>query len=1135
MHVSSDGALKIEQARNTDVGLYSCNIRLPDNSTVTKKVKLEVTELPHSPINVKTEVNVAGGLVNVSWSPPFDGNSPIIRYIVEKRVVKNGDPSSSSLDELSYNDAIHGWARYPANISASQRFALLTNLRPAMTYQFRVLAVNSVGEGPPSAPSNPPVTVPAQPPAGSPIGVVGAPRSATSIIIQWQPPPNDAHNGLLQGYIVRYKLAGYADTQWYYHNVTNAAQFSCLLDDLIVWRNYEIGVAAYNDMGTGAYSSSIFIRTKEGKPAAPPRNVEATAINSTAIRIRWNQTDPQLINGINQGYKVQAFVFDGKKGMNIFARELIVTPHALQDEGQEATFTDLSPHTQYFISVLCFTSAGDGPPNEPPILVTTLEDLPESVHSFKFSDVKDTSLRLTWSPPEKVNGELLGYTLKYCSVLASSSSPCEWKHFNYSSNIHESVITDLKPDTTYTFEINAVTRIGPGPSLVANVKSSVAPVEIGDLLFSDITMSRVRVSWAPPILNQNVTLVGYHVEYETQSDFGKQVKQRITNYYLVVSGLKERATYTFRVRAETLTGLGPEKIGIITTGPQPGSPAPPLSVNLTQTSVSVRLKWINSAQLEPLIGYLIEGKQVFGVDGGNGLSAALSDEDSSWQPIVSLRNGPQSEYDLSFNHLSPSSRYTLRIMSVNSKGISEPAFPVISGSGSSNRNDSHSKSIIITPSHLAQLRARLPFYKEAWFVILCASMTVVFTIMVIAILCVQSKAYQYKQEVLKHGLNGGSGSRDALSESHYGLGGNQGVGGESHYGLGGNLGVGGNQGVGGEEGPYAGLELRANHPTISGGRGRSSLALDEVSAGTSGGATGGAIARTRPRPAPGSLSYSDEEDVDYCDTEAKESNFYGSSGDSLTEKPSELSSSGPDSESDHDGAAHFVNHYANVNDTLRKGAPSWKSQGHPYTVRPPPSHRTLERRRDHHLPSSSSHHSSLPQSSGSSSHSQNHHSQGNHSQYNNHHNYPPPPQEYLHHQQQQVAVHSSQYNPRSGSDQRNMSSLEQRNVSSLEQRNMSSLSRREGQQMSRERQQQQDRPSRPAPPVPGRELPGAPPSYFSAVAGPSSSSNGNDDSDQLDSPSVLNHLGSTAAGGGRIIVNNMAGSRAPLPGFSSFV
>ncbi|RWS25178.1 sidekick-like protein [Leptotrombidium deliense] len=59
-----------------------------------------------------------------------------------------------------------------------------------------------------------------------------------------------------------------------------------------------------------------------------------------------------------------------------------------------------------------------------------------------------------------------------------------------------------------------------------------------------------------------------------------------------------------------------------------------------------------------------------------------------------------------------------------------------------------------------------------------------------------------------------------------------------------------------------------------------------------------------------------------------------------------MSSSGPDSESDRDddlrAANHFVNHYANVNDTLRKGRqPSWKKHAHPYVVKSPeniPSH-----------------------------------------------------------------------------------------------------------------------------------------------------------------------------------------------------
>lgn len=1012
-----DGTLRIEQVRNTDVGMYECNIQFPSH-TVSRKSKLDVIELPHAPLNVKTELNVAGGLVNVSWTPPFDGNSPIVRYIIEKRVVKGG--GDSALDEVTFSDALNGWTRYSANISATQRFSLLTNLAPAMTYQFRVLAVNSVGEGPPSSPSNPPITLPAQPPSAPPIGLVGGARSSTSIIIQWQPPPPDSHNGVLYGYIVRYKLAGYKDTMWYHKNVTNSVHQSCLLEDLIVWRNYEIQVAAYNEMGTGTYSPAIFITTKEGKPSAAPPNVKAKALNSTAILVTWNQTDPQLMNGLNQGYRVTAYTYDSWKQSKKFFKEIIATPAPIQSQGQEVIFTDLPPYTEFIITVSCFTSAGDGPVNEPPIHLKTLEDLPGPVSSLKFGEVKDTSINLSWSLPEKVNGELLEFTLKYCEVgsigtsdvsassslsstssksdshvtsvnhfqstsstgstssssssssssVSSSSSKsdhtsndatCAWKNLNYSSHVRETMITGLKPDTTYKFQINAVTRIGAGPIVSASVKSAVAPVEIGELKFSDITMTRFKMSWAPPVIpaNSNQTLIGYQVIYETLNEYGKQVKQRIVDNFLVVTGLKERATYIVKVRAETLTGLGPERVGNITTGPQVGSPEPLLSVNLTQTITSVKLKWMNPVHsTEPILGYLIEGKQVYTIDHNvNSLNSisnlhsnrhVITEEESSWQPIVTLRNGLQSEYDLSFSHLSPSSKYSLRVSSFNSKGISEPVIPNIIQPGM--RNDTILKSnFIITPSHLAQLRARMPFYKESWFVILCASITVVFTIMVTAILCVQSKSYaNSKNAPLNSKNNGYNGSGAGLSDMEFGLDdvpyGNSGMDLQipnGHHQSNHQLSVGVNP---------TGTLGRRPHSSAATHR-RSNMTINNEAT-----IAAAAAMRSPPRPAPGSLSYSDDDMcagglTDYCDTEAKEG-IYGSSGDSLTEKPSEMSSSGPDSDESDDqldsAGAHFVSHYANVNDTLHKGRSSWKKQGHPYTVRPPVDSHHSHHRSNHH-------------------------------------------------------------------------------------------------------------------------------------------------------------------------------------------
>lgn len=83
------------------------------------------------------------------------------------------------------------------------------------------------------------------------------------------------------------------------------------------------------------------------------------------------------------------------------------------------------------------------------------------------------------------------------------------------------------------------------------------------------------------------------------------------------------------------------------------------------------------------------------------------------------------------------------------------------------------------------------------------------------------------------------------------------------------------------------------------------------------------------------MTYSDEED----DVKGGGGGYDDES--SLTEKPSDLGDSDSESESQRGGAtsrAHsFVNHYANVNDTLRQ---SWKRQK--ITTKPPPSYSDQE-------------------------------------------------------------------------------------------------------------------------------------------------------------------------------------------------
>lgn len=69
--------------------------------------------------------------------------------------------------------------------------------------------------------------------------------------------------------VSRYCLSGLpVDCQM--KNITNPDQTSLLLEDLIIWTNYEIEVAAYNGAGRGTYSHKVTEWTLQGGEASLP-------------------------------------------------------------------------------------------------------------------------------------------------------------------------------------------------------------------------------------------------------------------------------------------------------------------------------------------------------------------------------------------------------------------------------------------------------------------------------------------------------------------------------------------------------------------------------------------------------------------------------------------------------------------------------------------------------------------------------------------------------------------------------------------------------------------------------------------------------------------------------------------------
>ena len=205
------------------------------------------------------------------------------------------------------------------------------------------------------------------------MSVIGSPRSESSIWVQWQAPSVSVRNGEILGYTVRYKPAGYPESTLIRQNVTNLNNI-IELQDLIVFTEYEVAVAAYNAKGVGVYSDYIRVRTHEGTPSAPPNNVQANAVNSTTILLAWDPPASPTINGINQGYIVTLARLDAESTDNSATKQVTIpsTPENLVQR-QSIVLTDLFKYTEYSVSVLCFTSKGNGPASDD-LVVRTLED-----------------------------------------------------------------------------------------------------------------------------------------------------------------------------------------------------------------------------------------------------------------------------------------------------------------------------------------------------------------------------------------------------------------------------------------------------------------------------------------------------------------------------------------------------------------------------------------------------------------------------------------------------------------------------------------------------------------------------------------------------------------------------------------
>ncbi|XP_058141692.1 protein sidekick-1 isoform X1 [Dasypus novemcinctus] len=570
--VEKDGALLISQTWSGDIGDYTCEI-ISEGGNDSRTARLEVIELPHSPQNLLAYLNSSHShSVMLSWVRPFDGNSPVLYYIVE--LSENNSP----------------WKVHLSNVGPELTGVTVSGLTPARTYQFRVCAVNRVGKGQYSTETSR-LILPEEPPSAPPKNIVASGRTNQSIMVQWQPPPETEHNGVLRGYILRYRLAGLPG-EHQHRNISSPDVAYCLVKDLIIWTQYEIQVAAYNSAGLGVFSRAVTEYTLQGVPTAPPQNVQAAAVNSTAIQFLWNPPPQQFINGINQGYKLLAWPADVPEAVTVAT----IAPdfHGVH----HGYITNLKKFTAYFTSVLCFTTPGDGPPSTPQ-LVRTHEDRPGAVGHLSFTEILDTSLKVSWQEPLEENGIITGYQISW-EVYGKNDSRLTR---TLNSTTHEYKIKGLSSLTTYTIEVAAVTAAGAGLVTSSTISSGVPPELPGapsNLVISNISPRSATLQFRPGydgktsisrwIVEGQVGAIGDEEEwvsvYEEENEPDAQT--------LEIPNLTPYTHYRFRMRQVNVVGASPfsPSSRVIQTLQAPPDEAPTSVTVRTASETSLWLRWV---------------------------------------------------------------------------------------------------------------------------------------------------------------------------------------------------------------------------------------------------------------------------------------------------------------------------------------------------------------------------------------------------------------------------------------------------------------------------------------------------------------------------------------------------------------
>ncbi|XP_041077040.1 receptor-type tyrosine-protein phosphatase delta isoform X9 [Polyodon spathula] len=559
---------------------YTC-VAMSTLGVIEAVSQITVKALPKPPgTPVVTESTATS--ITLTWD---SGNpEPVSYYIIQHR----------SKSEETYKE-IDG--------VATTRYSV-GGLSPYSEYEFRVVAVNNIGRGPPSEPVE--TRTAEQAPSTAPRQVTARMLSSTTILVQWEEP--EEANGQIQGYRVYYTMEPSQHVNnWQKHNVGDT--HITTISGLTPQKTYHVKVLAFTSVGDGPLSSDIQVITKTGVPAQPT-NFKAEAKSETSILLSWVPPKGDSIIGYELVYK------KGEQGEE---------QHVTFEPDTSYLLQGLKPFTNYFFRLAARSSYGQGAATTE-ISAETPQTQPSAPpQDIKCTSPSSTSILVSWLPPplELQNGFITKYSIQYATIEGEDTNPRQIS--GLSPETSQYLLEELEKWTEYRVTVSAHTDVGPGPESLPQIIRTDEDVPSGPprkVEVEAVNSTSIKVIWRSPVPNkQHGQIRGYQVHY-VKMDNGEPRGQPMikdimladaqwefddsTEHEMVISGLQPEMTYSVTVTAYTTKGDGARSKPklVSTTGAVPGRPR--LLVSPTQMGTAL-IQWHPPVEtFGPVQGYRLK-------------------------------------------------------------------------------------------------------------------------------------------------------------------------------------------------------------------------------------------------------------------------------------------------------------------------------------------------------------------------------------------------------------------------------------------------------------------------------------------------------------------------------------------------